>query len=1672
MASDDETPPPVPTKGDRGSSGTGSPRNNRRNNGNKQNAGGNRGQSTASGNGTGGFRGDTTEMKGYVFEQPAKGNQYLETLAMLKRYTSVTYESGPAMMALFSAKPSKPKIKAPGAEPTATGKVGSDGKATRTTFDEEMFKLDVKAYRTELHDLNRDLVALFAVIMGQCNQTLQATLSSQTGFSEKELDGDCLWLLSEIRSAATRFDKTLYIHDALHDLRARFYREHQGSRTTVEYYRTFDALVKTLDDNYAWAPPPLQQDPDPNVRGSDDDATRHNIRERQLAAAFILNADNKRFGVLKADLRANFARGTNQWPSTLLDAYNLLVTQERNDAAARRGKQPRKDKDKDTPPPTGPPRDRPPPRATDPHQFAMTQVPNHLRDRPSSTASLPPGAILLDSESSTSIFRDASLLTDIRETKPPLVLNTNGGHHSATHTGEYHGLGAPLTVWFNNQSLANILALCDVRRRVQVTLDTAQELAFLVHIPDGPPLRFVEHDTGLYIYLPDSNDVKIPVNAYSHLQTVAQNRQAFTRREVQGADNARTLYRHIGRPSQQRFEQYIRKGLIRNCPITLADVQRANDIYGPDIAYVKGKTTQKPPLAHIATRIPAPLPDYIAQHHCDITICADFFFVQRQAFIHFISRKIGYRSTTAVENRSKTTIANALRRELKLYVGRGFIVRDVHADSEFECIRTMLSDAHKEDGLRDLPGPIHLETCTANEHVKEVERSIRTIKEMIRATAHGLPYRRLPKQMIKGLVAHAVGNLNSFPYAHGISQELSPSTILHGIPAPDYQDYKLEFGSYVLATDKTTNTPRARAFGAIALCPTGNSDGSYRFMSLSTGEIITRAPGYWTEVPISDMVIGRVEALAKHQSQPLLQESNLIVENSPDQEVDEDEFDADFVPQDDDSDGDESISGWAPDDGDETSVPSDLNDLSHLMNSDATEQHGDADEQTDGDDGPSEQSDESDSTGDNEAASEAVEEPEGAAPEPDGAGPPEANDGTPELSEHEAETVNETHPPQANTEDTEVESSDTEEEHTTTYNLRGNRARSYGYRFANAIDEPASQKSYYSHDKDRATDVQLTQIRQQEQAQQRSGQPTPEKIVTGWVLTQMTAKAGIRRYGDAARDAMRAEFKQLDDKGVFDPVMQRDLTPKTRAQALRCVNLIKEKRCGKIKGRTCADGRPQRQLYERSETSSPTASSDAIMLTLIIDAMENRDVATADVAGAYLNADMDDYVLMRLEGEDVDLMCDVNSSYRAYVCRARNGKKTLFLRLAKALYGCVKSAFLWYELFSSTLKQLGFELNPYDLCVANAHIKGAQCTIVWYVDDNKISHVDSSVVSDVIQRIEERFGKMTVTRGDEHEFLGMRIVLNKAQKTAQITMISYLQEAIAESGMDISRRAATPGTHTLFEIGDDAVPLMRAQAETFRRIVCKLLYVGIRARTDILTTLSYLTTRLSKPNTHDYKKLKRLLEYLNGTMDLPLIIGADGSDTLYTWVDASYATHADMRSHTGGVLSLGTGGLLCKSSKQKLNTKSSTEAELIGVSDYLPNTIWAMNFMAAQGVPCKLSTLAQDNQSAIKLAKNGRMSAGHKSRHINIRHFWITDRLKSEGITLYHCPTENMLADFLTKPLQGSLFRKFRAVLLGHAPIQSLVRAPTSLPTEERVERQKRATWADVVASEQHGLTV
>ena len=121
-------------------------------------------------------------------------------------------------------------------------------------------------------------------------------------------------------------------------------------------------------------------------------------------------------------------------------------------------------------------------------------------------------------------------------------------------------------------------------------------------------------------------------------------------------------------------------------------------------------------------------------------------------------------------------------------------------------------------------------------------------------------------------------------------------------------------------------------------------------------------------------------------------------------------------------------------------------------------------------------------------------------------------------------------------------------------------------------------------------------------------------------MTQMTARAGIQKLGKLAEAALMQEFAQFETLGVYVAVDATKLTYAERKGAIRAINLVKEKRDGTIKGRTVADGSGQRSLYDKSKTASPTVSTNALILTIIVDAHEQRDVGTADVAGAYLKA--------------------------------------------------------------------------------------------------------------------------------------------------------------------------------------------------------------------------------------------------------------------------------------------------------------------------------------------------------------------------------------------------------------------------------------------------------------------
>lgn len=244
-------------------------------------------------------------------------------------------------------------------------------------------------------------------------------------------------------------------------------------------------------------------------------------------------------------------------------------------------------------------------------------------------------------------------------------------------------------------------------------------------------------------------------------------------------------------------------------------------------------------------------------------------------------------------------------------------------------------------------------------------------------------------------------------------------------------------------------------------------------------------------------------------------------------------------------------------------------------------------------------------------------------------------------------------------------------------------------------------------------------------------------------------------------------------------------------------------------------------------------------------------------------------------------------------------------------------------------------------------INGKQCTICWHVDNLKISHVDPKIVTKIIEMLNSVYGqevvggkraKLTIKRGVKHEYLGM--LLDYSEKGhVKIDMTDYfrrmLEELPEEIKEDLQGTVRTPSANNLFKVQQS--PLLKdQQVAVFHSTVAKLLFLYKQGRLDIQTAVAFLCTRVQKPTDNDLIKLARTVKYLRTTKELTLKLKALNIQSMKWWIDAVFRVHNDYKSHTGGMMSLGTGACYAISRKQKLNTQSSTKAELVGMDNVLP----------------------------------------------------------------------------------------------------------------------------------------
>lgn len=1384
------------------------------------------------------FEGDCDDLKGYIFEYtgPDKADVFAKTCKKLQEYVGKTWfkNHGSDIHVLVKTL-QMPVIPQP-------DEIDEDN-ATSTAKAIWKKKIDIFVAREEaLEENNR---ALYALVLGQCSETLRTALASQDSFEEIDSSLNGLMLLQLIKSLVYQFHSQKYLGHSIHESIRRLAMLQQPRTMTVNtYLEHFQNLVEVIEHtggtigyhNGMIAEVAKENNVTfENVTPAQLLIFREKAKERFLAVSFLLNADRSRFGRLIEDTENGYLRTRNSYPETVTEAYNLLVNWKqdpRNYAQVVGGNdgisfgtvgdgvtlntQGRRTpgRGKNAPDistvtcykcglkghysPECPSGDAGSVQSgvtqttatgggssgdtTDGVTLLMHGVAQGEFDETHyqflqdgaidcgtvlqtglGGAGIPESWILLDSQSTIDVFRNKELLNNVRETETRMRIHSNAGTVVTNLVGDYPGYG---TVWYDPNGIANILSMSSmVNKGYDVHYDSKEGNQFVVKDPDGSHYgTFKQAARGLYY-----QDLKA-ADAVAMVATVDENKSKYTNRDYQRALLARKIQRIIGRPSTRQYIKIIDNHQLPNCPINKDDIIAAEHIFGPDVGSLKGKTVRRPGYP-VETRN-SDIPASIMSRYRTVTLCGDIMFVNRVPIFMTISRGVKFGTAQMVSDQKADTLLMAIKQVKAVYSRRGFVIETILMDGQFEPLR---------GGLADLQ--VTLNTVANDEHVPEIERYIRTVKERMRSVYNTLPFERLPGRMVTELAYYAVYWLNNFPALDGISDTLSPRAIVVGSTVDFTAHCRLEYGTYVQTHEQHDNSMDTRTTGAIALRPTGNLQGGHHFYSLNTGRVLRR--NRWTSLPMPAEVIARIHLMARrNRGNPAGlhmtdRNGDAILDDEDDEEPSDDGDDDGQgggagapIAQVDVADGyvaadHQANDGHDADFGDDDGGgDDDLPPMPGVVHDNAYDAYGN--QQDDGQDDIIDVGEVIQHEDDYEVID--VDDDEDVI-NPD--------------ADHQQDAL-----------DTEMDQR--YGARTGTYNLRPRKPINYSHLHIST--------------------------------------GTTEDIVDEVVVTQYGVKKGLEMFGEDGANAIIKELRQLHDRNVISPVMTDSLTHLQKKQALAYLMFLKQKRTGEIKARGCADGRPQRQYINKEDASSPTVATESVFITSVIDAFERREVATVDVPGAFMQVDMDELVHIVLKGTMAKLLLQVcPETYARFMTTDSRGQIALYLVCNKALYGTMRAALLFWEDLSSKLQGWGFELNPYDQCVANKMIEGTQCTVVWHVDDIKISHVSPEVVTGVISLLQGVYGTITPlaeTRGKQHDYLGMQIDLGVDGKV-RFSMIDYIKNVLDETPPEFEGESATPAASHLFEVNESSTPLEQKQSESFHHMVAQLLFLCKRARPDI-----------------------------------------------------------------------------------------------------------------------------------------------------------------------------------------------------------------------------------------------
>ena len=1222
------------------------------------------------------------------------------------------------------------------------------------------------------------------------------------------------------------------------------------------------------------------------------------------------------------------------------------------------------------------------------HVATLEDYGSDYRIRVLGTTSQNSNEIIYDSGAQVSVFSNKNLLHNIRFSEKAMNIegiNKNGKPIKCEQIGDFLNFGS---VYISNESSTNILSAYQVHQNSNSINFNYIENQYEV----------IDFDDNLFIFKCQNELYVMRTTPTANIFT-----GIVSKRDCETFNLVNEMREKLGFCSYETLAQLIRNGTFI-FPFGTEEVYKTMRNAGLSIGEIKGKTKK------VSFKYIRDISINNNNHRKQLqTLEVDIMIIEKQHFLISLSLPMNLISVEHLPHSPKSS--NVLREAINKHVTKlnnhNFHVKNIKCDNEPGIIA--LSQYYLNQGIEVLPGS----RSSKNTSTPTLDAKIRSLKEKVRTIIHSLYY-ILPLTLLKYCVTFAAIRLNMISNS---TSTLSPREILTGKKLNFKKDLRLSFGQIVqIIIPDSDNSLSERTSTCIALHPVLDQTGSNYFWPLRSNNQSIIKRDSWKSTSINDCIIHFINQLSYGKPHIKIDEvyRSLGSGNSGDESIIKELYDdinnyQNSVQQ---------SSGIRPNIQLFNSNNNNNLNLSNpqsqiIENNNTTNNTNNIIESIQ----PSqtininnnESNNQQTSTNNNNNINN-------------------QNIIIQPINSNNNNNINNNiiQPNSSNTliENTNnnIQSSTSSSSSTTT--TTSNNIVNPNVNDLDSINSQTTNSTSNNNSDSISTPVQDNSSTLRRSTRSNIGnkyeqimEPLKKKGFT------LTVKEAVNTNNPDAIQSIINEFNQMKKLKVYEPVHigaqlehKCDIIP---AKMITKQKLDPNGNVIKWKSRLVAGGHRQTE-NSYLDTSSPTMDISTLYILCNVALQKNMNIITADVVGAYLNAPMDQHIYMNVNKRLSEYLIKSDNEYKDYI----KPDGTIMVKLKKALYGCKQSGKLWYDKISSILTSLKFIKSKYDECLFVYNHNNNYIIIGLYVDDLWIMSKNKESQDFIIKQLTNKLYGITVNYGNDQNYLGMNFLINP--NSIKITMNGYINN-ILESN-NITTSVKTPTNADAFKINEKLEILNEHEQEEIRSTVYKLLYLSNRIRPDIAPITNFLCTRINTYTIQDKFKLNRILKYLHGTRDFGLNFTKSNNSNINIFADASHGIHADGKGHSGLIIMYNNNMILFKSKKQKITSLSSTESELICLSDSTSYIINTLNIFNELDITINNKIIYQDNLSTIQMINNEKPTS-QRSKHINLKYFSIRERIKDHNININYLETKLMIADILTKPLFGNLFNNLRKSL-------------------------------------------